>query len=65
MTADVSLGSDPAGGFRITGIALQVRGEVPGLDVAAFEKASQAAEESCPVSKALTDTTITLDAALE
>lgn len=65
VTADVSLGPDPAGGFRITGIALKVRGEVPGLDAAEFEKAAQAAKEGCPVSKALTGTTITLDAALE
>src|SRR3954464_6314349 len=28
VTADVSLGPDPAGGFRLTGIALKVRGEV-------------------------------------
>lgn len=65
VTADVSLGPDPAGGFRITGIALKVRGEVPGLDAAGFEKAAQAAKDGCPVSKALTGTTITLDAALE
>jgi lipoyl-dependent peroxiredoxin len=65
VTADVSLGPDPAGGFRITGIALTVRGEVPGLDAAGFEKAAQAAKEGCPVSKALTGTTITLDAALD
>lgn len=65
VTADVSLAPDPAGGFRITGIALKVRGEVPGLDAATFEKAAKAAKETCPVSKALTGTTITLDAALD
>jgi lipoyl-dependent peroxiredoxin len=65
VTADVSLGPDPAGGFRISGIALKVRGEVSGLDAAGFEQAAQAAKEGCPVSKALTGTTITLDAALE
>jgi osmotically inducible protein OsmC len=65
VTADVTLGPDPAGGFRITGIALTVRGEVEGLDATGFEKAAQAAKESCPVSKALTGTTITLDAALD
>ncbi|HVL83312.1 MAG TPA: OsmC family peroxiredoxin [Pseudonocardia sp.] len=64
VSADVSLGPDPAGGFRITGIALTVRGEVEGLDAAAFEKAAQAAKDGCPVSKALTGTTITLDAGL-
>jgi osmotically inducible protein OsmC len=65
VTADVSLGPDRAGGFRITGIKLSVRGEVDGLDAAGFEKAAQAAKEGCPVSKALTGTTITLDATLE
>src|SRR6187397_3387801 len=60
VTADVSLGPDAAGGFRITGITLTVRGEVEGLDAAGFEKAAQAAKDGCPVSKALTGTTITL-----
>jgi osmotically inducible protein OsmC len=64
VKADVSLGPDPAGGFRITGIKLTVRGQVDGLDESGFEKAAQAAKEGCPVSKALTGTTITLDAAL-
>jgi osmotically inducible protein OsmC len=64
VKADVSLGPDPAGGFRLTGIALTVRGKVDGLDASGFEKAAQAAKEGCPVSKALTGTTITLDAAL-
>lgn len=64
VRADVSLGPDEGGGFRITGIALTVRGEAPGMDAAAFEKAAQDAKEGCPVSKALTGTTITLDAAL-
>ena len=64
VTADVSLGPDPIGGFRITGIALKVVGEVDGLDASGFEKAAQAAKETCPVSKALTGVTITLDASL-
>jgi osmotically inducible protein OsmC len=65
VTADVTLGPDPAGGFRISGIARTVRGEVDGLDAAGFEEAAQAAKAGCPVSKALTGTTITLDAALD
>src|SRR5437764_14859920 len=32
VTADVTLGPDPAGGFAITGIKLTVEGEVEGLD---------------------------------
>jgi len=65
VSADVSLGPDPAGGFRITGIKLTVRGEVEGLDAAGFDAAAESAKAGCPVSKALTGTEITLDAALE
>ena len=65
VQADVSLGPDPAGGFRLTGIKLTVRGEVEGLDDAQFAKVAQDAKASCPVSKALTGVDITLDAALE
>jgi osmotically inducible protein OsmC len=65
VTAEVTLGPDPAGGFRITGIKLTVRGEVSGLDEAGFTKAAEAAKAGCPVSKALTGVDITLDAALE
>ncbi|MGW6130130.1 OsmC family peroxiredoxin [Cellulomonas sp. NPDC055163] len=65
VTADVTLSPDPAGGFRISGIALKVRGEVEGLDADGFAKAAAAAKATCPVSKALTGTEITLDAALD
>jgi len=65
VTADVSLGPDPAGGFRLTGITLKVRGEVEGLDDDTFLKVAQEAKASCPVSKALTGVPITLDAAPE
>jgi len=65
VTAKVSLGPDPAGGFRLTGIALEVHGEVEGLDNAAFVEAAQAAKQTCPVSKALTGVEITLDAKLD
>ena len=64
VTADVSLGPDEAGGFRLTGIALKVVGEVEGLDEAGFVKAAEAAKAGCPVSKALTGVDITLDASL-
>jgi osmotically inducible protein OsmC len=65
VQADVSLGPDPAGGFRLTGITLTVRGEVDGLDADGFAKAADAAKVGCPVSKALTGVEISLDAALE
>ena len=65
VQADVTLGPDPAGGFRISEIVLTVRGEVEGLDAAGFDKAAQAAKDGCPVSKALAGTKITLDASLD
>jgi len=64
-SADVSLGPDPAGGFKLTGITLTVRAEVDGLDEAAFLDAANQAKAGCPISKALTGVDITLDAALE
>jgi len=52
-------------GFRITKIALSVRGDVPGIDEAAFSEAAAGAKENCPGSKALEgNVEITLDAAL-
>jgi lipoyl-dependent peroxiredoxin len=64
VRADVSLGPDPAGGFRLTGITLTVRGTVEGLDAPGFVKAAEDAKATCPVSKALTGVPISLDAAL-
>jgi osmotically inducible protein OsmC len=64
VTADVAIGPDPAGGFRISGITLVVRADVDGLDEAAVLKVADEAKATCPVSKALTGVPITLDAAL-
>lgn len=52
-------------GFRVTKIALSVRGDVPGLDEAGFREAAEGAKANCPVSKALENNVeITLDATL-
>lgn len=51
-------------GQGITGVHLTVRGTVPGLSAEAFAEAAEGAKANCPVSKALTGTTITLDAEL-
>jgi len=51
-------------GEGITGIHLTVQGTVPGLTADAFTQAAETAKSNCPVSKALTGTTITLDATL-
>ncbi len=64
VSADVSLGPDPAGGFQLTGIALTVVGEVSGLDEEMFKKVAEEAKASCPISKALTGVEITLTASL-
>jgi len=64
VSADVTLRPDPAGGFRISDIKLTVRGTVDGLDESGFRDAAESAKVGCPVSKALTGTSITLDAAL-
>jgi osmotically inducible protein OsmC len=51
-------------GEGITGIHLTVVGSVEGVDEATFVEAAEGAKKNCPVSQALTGTTITLDASL-
>jgi lipoyl-dependent peroxiredoxin len=51
-------------GEGITGIALTVRGHVPGISAEQFQEAAETAKAGCPVSKALAGTTITLTAEL-
>lgn len=54
ITTTASATIDKVGdGFKITRMRLEVRGEVPGIDQAAFAKAAEAANEGCPVSQAL------------
>jgi len=62
-TAKVHLVTD-ASGFTISGIDLTTQGTVPGIDQAAFQSAAEEAEKSCPLSKALTGTKITVTATL-
>ena len=52
-------------GTGITGIKLTVVGTVDGISEEQFVEAANGAKENCPVSKALTGTTITLDASLK
>ena len=63
VSADVTLRPDPAGGFRISGITLTVGGSAQGVDAGSFAKIAQEAKASCPVSKALAGTDITLEIA--
>lgn len=60
VTAEVSF--QPGSG--ITGIHLTVRASVSDLSAQDFAAAAEDAKTNCPVSQALTGTTITLDAAL-
>lgn len=53
-------------GFRITTMELNVRGKVPGIDQARFQKAAEVAADGCPVSGALKGSVrFTLHAKLE
>ena len=60
VTADVTF--QP--GTGITGIHLSVVGTVEGISKEDFEAAAEDAKKNCPVSQALTGTTITLEASL-
>jgi len=60
-SADVTFGL-PEG---ISGIKLTVHAVVPGLTAAEFAAAAEDAKKNCPVSRALTGTTIELDATLD
>lgn len=51
-------------GQGITGIHLTVKASVPGLSAEDFDRFANEAKTGCPVSAALTGTTITLDASL-
>jgi osmotically inducible protein OsmC len=51
-------------GTGITGVHLTVTGSVDGISKEDFVAAAEDAKDNCPVSKALTGTTITLDASL-
>jgi osmotically inducible protein OsmC len=49
-TASVAM-EKVAEGFRITRMMLDVRGQVPGIDQAAFAAAAEGAKNGCPVSQ--------------
>jgi osmotically inducible protein OsmC len=58
-TAKVHLEKQGAG-FAIPRIELELEGTVPGLDAAGFKTHAETAKVSCPVSKALAGTAVTL-----
>ena len=52
------------GEYLITQVALRVRAAVPGADDKAFQLAVREAKDTCPVSRALSGTEITVEATL-
>jgi osmotically inducible protein OsmC len=53
-------------GFKVVSSALTVRGRVPGLDAAGFQKAAEGAKDGCPISGALKgNVDLSVDAKLE
>lgn len=61
--ADVHIEKGEAG-FSITKIVLRTVGDVPGIDLAKFKETAEGTRKACPVARALTGTTIELDARL-
>jgi osmotically inducible protein OsmC len=52
-TCTVDFGPKQGGGFEVKSSKLEVRGQVPGIDQTAFQKAAEAAKDGCPISNAL------------
>ena len=52
VSAQVTFEQVP-GGFKVSSSALTVKGTVPGMDAATFQKAADAAKNGCPISGAL------------
>ncbi len=64
-SATVTFGPKEGGGFAISAVDLTVRGDVPGIDAAAFQQAADDAKDGCPVSQALAgNVQISVDAQL-
>jgi osmotically inducible protein OsmC len=62
-TAKVTL-EQLGAGFTITSIALDTVGDVPGIDAERFAELAEQARATCPVSRALAGTTVTVQARL-
>jgi osmotically inducible protein OsmC len=53
VTASVGFGPKPGGGMMVTYSKLTVKGTVPGMDAATFDKLAIDGEAGCPISNAL------------
>ncbi|MBP2323750.1 osmotically inducible protein OsmC [Kibdelosporangium banguiense] len=65
VSAGVSLGRAQGGGIEIRDIALVLRADVPAVSAARFRELATFAALTCPVSRALTGATVTLNAGLD
>jgi lipoyl-dependent peroxiredoxin len=66
VSAEVTVGPDPTGGFAISDIAITIRVKLDGVDEERFQQLAATAESTCPVTKLLSPgTKITFDAALD
>jgi osmotically inducible protein OsmC len=63
-TASVRLEQLPEGNFGITRIDLETVGQVPGLDAQTFAEQAERAKATCPVSRALSGTELSVNATL-
>lgn len=52
VTAEVTF-DQVSGGWKVTSSVLTLKGKVPGMDAAEFQKAAVGAKEGCPISGAL------------
>lgn len=64
--ATVTLDKD-GDGFSVTGVHLDVKGKVPGLDASQFAEAAETAKQNCPISRLYAGGTaeITMDVSFE
>jgi osmotically inducible protein OsmC len=67
VETNVACSIDKVGeGFKITKMHLTVRGKVPNVDAATFDKVAQATKDGCPVSQVFKgNVPLTLEAKLE
>ena len=66
VSASVTFDRKPEGGWQVVSSALKVRGQVPGIDEAAFKQAAEGAKDGCPISQALKgNVSLSVEASLE
>lgn len=53
VSATATFAPKEGGGFNVSAMELDVRGDVPGLDQGAFERAAEEGEAGCPISNAI------------